>query len=199
MKTLNKQKIAILGSGLTAKAIAIALSDLNVSIDLIQEKSFPVQSKSNVTLSISDASLKILEKIGVKKKKSLFWPIKKIALFDSGEKQSLPDTEFCNFNYKKDLSHIVKKIILEKELSKKLKKIKVIKNKIISIESNNFLKKIIFQNKKQKEYNLIIATEFGNLRLLSNEKKYNWDYTETAYTFLMQHKKTGNYSARQFF
>ena len=159
-----------MGSGLTAKAIAIALSDLNVSIDLIQEKSFPVQSKSNVTLSISDASLKILEKIGVKKKKSLFWPIKKIALFDSGENQSLPDTEFCNFNYKKDLSHIVKKIILEKELSKKLKKIKVIKNKIISIESNNFLKKIIFQNKKQKEYNLIIATEFGNLRLLSNEK-----------------------------
>ena len=86
MKTLNKQKIAILGSGLTAKAIAIALSDLNISIDLILEKSFPVQSKSNVTLSISDASLKILEKIGVKKKKSLFWPIKKIALFDSGEK-----------------------------------------------------------------------------------------------------------------
>ena len=199
MKTLNKQKIAILGSGLTAKAIAIALSDLNVSIDLIQEKSFTVQSKSNVTLSISDASLKILEKIGVKKKKSLFWPIKKIALFDSGEKQSLPDTEFCNFNYKKDLSHIVKKIILEKELLKKLKKIKVIKNKIISIESNNFLKKIIFQNKKQKEYNLIIATEFGNLKLLSNEKKYNWDYTETAYTFLIQHKKTDNHSARQFF
>lgn len=35
---MNKQKIAILGSGLTAKALALALNTLDVDIHLIQEK-----------------------------------------------------------------------------------------------------------------------------------------------------------------
>ena len=61
------------------------------------------------------------------------------------------------------------------------------------------LKKITFQNKKTSEYNLIIATEFNNLKLLSNENKLNWDYSETAYTFVLQHKKLTNNCARQFF
>ena len=38
-----------------------------------------------------------------------------------------------------------------------------------------------------------------NLKILSNEKKINWDYSETAYTFLVKHKKIPNNSARQFF
>jgi len=69
VKTLNKQKIAILGSGLTGKAIAMALLDLNLSVDLIEQVSAPKNHQSNVTLSISDASLKILQNLGVKKTK----------------------------------------------------------------------------------------------------------------------------------
>ena len=69
MKTLNKQKIAVLGSGLTANAVALALSSLNLNIDLIQEKPGLFAKKaSNATLSISDGSLRILEALGIKKK-----------------------------------------------------------------------------------------------------------------------------------
>lgn len=199
MKTLNKQKIAILGSGLTGKAIAMALLDLNLSVDLIEQVSAPKNHQSNVTLSISDASLKILQNLGVKKTKSNFWPLQKIILFDGLKKESKPDTEFYNLNQKKNLSHIVKRNILEKEINKKLKKANFIKNKISYIEDRGFLKKIFFQNKKTIEYNLIIATEFSNLKLLSNEKKLNWDYSETAYTFVFHHKKLLNNCARQFF
>ena len=199
MKTLNKQKIAVLGSGLTGKAIAMALLDLNLSVDLIEQIPLAKNLNSNVTLSISDASLKILQNLGIKKNNSNFWPLRKIILFDGLKKKSKPDTEFYNSDQKKFLSHIVKKNFLEKELSKKLKKVNLIKNKIVSIEDKGFLRKISFQNKKTIEYNLIIATEFGNLKLLSNQKKLNWDYSETAYTFVIQHKKVVNNCARQFF
>ena len=195
---MNKQKIAVLGSGLTANAVALALSSLNLNIDLIQEK-LTLKKFSNATLSISDASLKILENIGIKKNSSLFWPVKKIILFDIGNNQSQPDTEFSNADQKQHLSYIVKKNNLEKLIKKKLNKINLIENKISLIEDKGFLKKITFKNKKQSEYNLIIATEFQNLKLLSNEEKFNWDYSETAYTFLIYHAKTNNHCARQFF
>ncbi len=199
MKTLNKQKIAILGSGLTAKAIALGLSDLNVAIDIIQLKSKPNLTSSNATLSISDASLQILENMGIKKNQKTFWPINKIILFDGAQKELPADAEFFHQKNKKNLSHIVKKDYLEKELQNKCNKLNVVKNKIASIQNDRFLKKIFFQNKKSKDYNLIIATERDNLKILSNEKKINWDYSETAYTFLIKHKKIANNSARQFF
>jgi len=199
VKNLIKQKIAVLGSGLTAKAIAMALLDLNIDVDLIEQTSPPKNFKSNVTLSISDASLKILQSLGMKKNKFNSWPLQKIILFDGLTKEAKPDTEFYNIDNKKFLSHIVKRNVLEKEISNRLKKVKFIKKKILSIEGKGFLKKIIFQNKKTSEYNLIIATQFSNLKLLSNEKKLNWDYSETAYTFVIHHKKLTNNCARQFF
>ncbi len=196
---MNKQKIAILGSGLTAKAIALGLSDLNVEIDIIQLKSKPNLTFSNATISISDASLQILENMGIKKNQKTFWPINKIILFDGAQKELPADAEFFHQKNKKNLSYIVKKDYLEKELQKKCNKLNVVKNKIASIQNDRFLKKIFFQNKKSKDYNLIIATERDNLKILSNEKKINWDYSETAYTFLIKHKKIKNNSARQFF
>ena len=199
MKTLNKQKIAILGSGLTAKAIALGLSDLNVDIDIIKQKSTPNLAPSNATLSISDTSLQILQKIGIKKSQKTFWPISKIILFDGMKNELVADAEFYHKKNKKNLSYIVKKDYLEKELQKKCNKFNVVKDKIISINNDTFLKKISFQNKKSTDYNLIIATELDNLKILSNEKKINWDYSETAYTFLVKHKKIPNNSARQFF
>lgn len=199
MKTLNKQKIAILGSGLTAKAIALGLSDLNVDIDIIKQKSTLNLAPSNATLSISDASLQILQKIGIKKSQKTFWPISKIILFDGMKNELVADAEFYHKKNKKNLSYIVKKDYLEKELQKKCNKFNVVKDKIVSINNDTFLKKISFQNKKSTDYNLIIATELDNLKILSNEKKINWDYSETAYTFLVKHKKIPNNSARQFF
>ena len=199
MKTLNKQKIAILGSGLTAKAIALGLSDLNVDIDIIKQKSTLNLAPSNATLSISDASLQILQKIGIKKSQKTFWPISKIILFDGMKNELVADAEFYHKKNKKNLSYIVKKDYLEKELQKKCNKFNVVKDKIVSINNDTFLKKISFQNKKSSDYNLIIATELDNLKILSNEKKINWDYSETAYTFLVKHKKIPNNSARQFF
>ena len=196
---MNKQKIAILGSGLTAKAIALGLSDLNVDIDIIKQKSTLNLAPSNATLSISDASLQILQKIGIKKSQKTFWPIRKIILFDGMKNELVADAEFYHKKNKKNLSYIVKKDYLEKELQKKCNKFNVVKDKIVSINNDTFLKKISFQNKKSTDYNLIIATELDNLKILSNEKKINWDYSETAYTFLVKHKKIPNNSARQFF
>ena len=69
---MNKQKIAILGSGLTAKAIALGLSDLNVDIDIIKQNPHLILHPSNATLSISDASLQILQKIELKKVQKTF-------------------------------------------------------------------------------------------------------------------------------
>ena len=112
MKNLIKQRVAVLGSGLTGKAIAMALLDLNISVDLIEQTSPPKNFKSNVTLSISDASLKILQSLGIKKNKFNFWPLQKIILFDGLKKEAKPDTEFYNIDNKKFLSHIVKRLSL---------------------------------------------------------------------------------------
>ena len=131
MKNLIKQRVAVLGSGLTGKAIAMALLDLNIAVDLIEQTSPPKNFKSNVTLSISDASLKILQSLGIKKNKFNFWPLQKIILFDGLKKEAKPDTEFYNIDNKNFLSHVVKRNVLEKEISNKLKKVKFIKNKII--------------------------------------------------------------------
>ena len=109
MKNLIKQKVAVLGSGLTGKAIAMALLDLNIDVDLIEQTSPPKNFKSNVTLSISDASLKILQSLGMKKNKFNSWPLQKIILFDGLTKEAKPDTEFYNIDNKKFLSHIVKR------------------------------------------------------------------------------------------
>ena len=196
---MNKQKIAILGSGLTAKALALALNTLDVDIHLIQEKQGLFSKKaSSATLSISDGSLRILEALGIKKNSSIFWPIKKIILYD-GLQQATPDAEFYNQDLKKFLNYIVKKNSLEKEIEKKISKIKIIEQNISHIEAKHYLQKIIFHNQKQQEYNLIIVTEAKYLKLFSNEKKLNWSYSETAYTFLLHHQKINNSCARQFF
>ena len=196
---MNKQKIAILGSGLTAKALALALNKLDVDIDLIQEKPGLLAKKaSNATLSISDGSLRILEALGIKKNSSIFWPVKKIILYDSLQ-HAKPDAEFYNQDLKKFLNYIVKKNFLEKEIEKKITKVKIVQQKISHIEDKHFLQKIIFHNGTQQEYHLIIVTEKEHLKLFSNEKKLNWSYSETAYTFLLHHQKINNSCARQFF
>ena len=165
---MNKQKIAILGSGLTAKALALALNKLDVDIDLIQEKPGLFAKKaSNATLSISDGSLRILEALGIKKNSSIFWPVKKIILYDSLQ-HAKPDAEFYNQDLKKFLNYIVKKNFLEKEIEKKITKIKIVRQKISHIENKHFLQKIIFHNGTQQEYHLIIVTEKEHLKLFSN-------------------------------
>ena len=60
-------------------------------------------ASSNATLSISDASLKILENIGIKKNQKTFWPIDKIILYDGIQNELSADAEFYHIKNKKKL------------------------------------------------------------------------------------------------
>ena len=77
-----KQKILILGDGLTAKLAASLLSKLDLEIELVALKS-NLQEKNNRTIAISNSNFNFFKKkfCNVKSRK-IFWPIDRIKIYD---------------------------------------------------------------------------------------------------------------------
>ena len=195
-----KQKICIVGNGLTGLTTALILSNLNLEIHLIGKFKKKKDIYDKRTTAISHDNYKFLTNF-IKEKKELksFWSIKKINLFHeeiSGYKN------FLNFeNNGQNLMHIVqnnklKQILLEK--IKKNKNVKIINTEIKIIDEQNTC--VSFRNKKIF-YDLILlcaGSKSALVRKLLGKRSVINDTNEIAFTTIVKHK-LAIVDAKQFF
>jgi len=203
---MKKQKICIIGGGLTGLLTAITLSKLNVKIDLIVNKK-NANLKSNRTIAISQNNYDFLKKQNISKLSDLFWPCSEMRLYtkEKNKKSSkvfeLKDNQLTG----KKIFYIAKNSEVIQQMTKILKKNKLIsfknKNTTCSILSSGLLKSVKHDDKSSK-YNLIIICTGNNSSLVKNYFKdhlFEKSYKEVSITGLIKHKPTKNNVTRQIF
>jgi len=183
---MKNQKICIVGAGLAGLSTTLTLKNLNLDIDVFYKKD-STSSQDVRTTAISETNFQFLCK-QMKFKKELFWACKKVNLFYENKNKKV---NFLNYaGIKKNLMYIfennkVKSYIL-RDL-KKLKNIKFINKKIISIDHKDTS---ICLNNKKYYYDLIILCLGSNSKIYQNfiEKRNIFkNYNEIAITGVIQH------------
>tara|TARA_Y100000741_G_scaffold360113_1_gene341837 strand:+ start:1629 stop:2702 length:1074 start_codon:yes stop_codon:yes gene_type:complete len=177
-------RVCILGSGLSSLALAKALVNQNIYVDLFDQKK---QSRPNKlrTIGISKSNIDFFNDQIVNIKK-ITWKLNKIEIFtDNLKKEKLLNFE----NYDDTLFSIIKNFQLVNILKKTLSK-------------DMFFKKL---NKKinlnlLKNYDLVVNTDASNFI----NKKYFYKkiikkYNSSAYATIINHQKIKNDSAIQIF
>ena len=123
---MKKQKICIIGTGLTGLITALSLSKLNLSIDLIGSN-LKQNFSDNRTLAISEDNLNFLkEKILIDSKKIKFWPCTKVELYSESKKDHFSKLFEIKKNNRQML-YMVKNSDLMKYVFEKIKKSNSIK------------------------------------------------------------------------
>ncbi len=177
-------RVCILGTGLTSLALAKALVNQNVNVDLLEEKKIKIFSKSR-TLGISKNNIEFFNQY-ITNINKIIWKLKKIEIFS----ENLKNEKLLKFeNGKKELFSIVKNFQLFKLLNQKLNNDKYFKRV--------FLKKNLFNLNK---YDLVINTNYTNfITKKFFSKKIIKKYNSFAYTTSISHKKILNHTAFQIF
>lgn len=185
---MKLQKICIIGDGLSGLAVAAALQNLNLDIDLYCKKNKFSFGSDNRTTAISDSNLKFIITKILLKKPLYFWPCEKISLFYEGNKKYL---NFINFlKEKKKLMYVFKNNLFKKDLIKiikKTKKIKLINKKVTEL---NYEKSSIRIKKKFIYYDLIILCTGNNsefYKKIENNRSIKKDYNQVAITSDIKH------------
>ena len=201
---MKKQKICIIGGGLTGLMTAATLSNLNLDIDIITENSNQFINSCRTT-AITQENYNFLAKS--KFSKNFFWPCSQMKLYVDDENKFLKVFEVNKINTKnKKIFYMVenKKLILN--LNKIIKFSNstnlLLKKKISKIINTNLLKGIEFEKKINSQYNLIIICTGNNSKLTKNflnEGAYKHSYDELAITTILKHEHLDNNIARQIF
>tara|TARA_Y100000590_G_scaffold4227_1_gene5589 strand:+ start:7881 stop:9041 length:1161 start_codon:yes stop_codon:yes gene_type:complete len=204
---MKKQKICIIGGGLTGLITAIAISKLNIDIDLITEN-INQKSETSRTIAISQNNLDFIKKLDIfNKENKKLWPCSKIKLYSEIKNNKFPEIFEINNNYreKEQVLYMLKNSTLKKEMIKKIRKINsisIINNKIISkISSAGSLMGIKLSNRTNK-YNLIIICTGSNSTLVKNnfsQSSLEHTYEEVSVTTIIDHNYLKNNIARQIF
>ena len=202
---MQKQKICIIGGGLTGLVTAIALSKLNYNIDLILGNRGH-NLNSNGTIAISQNNFDFLNKLKIfKSRQKVAWPCSKIKLYEQAKSSNFSDIFEFQYNYKKKVFYMIENSIITKMMMKEIKKNKFIKVKnnlmISKISNSSFLKSLKVNNKILK-YDLIILCAGNNSDLVNNlfsKKLIKYSYKEVSYTTIIQHSFIKNAIARQVF
>ena len=177
-------RICIIGSGLTSLALAKALVNQNIYVDILRDKKKQVIDQSR-TIGITKSNVEYFNNniINIDK---IIWKLNKIEIFSEKLNQEKL-LEFQNNN--QELLSMVRSFDLYNVLEKNLKKNKFFKKKneinIINI---------------QKKYNILINLNFSNLiakKFFS--RKIIKKYKSFAYTVILKHEKIDNKIARQVF
>ena len=177
-------KVCILGNSLSSLALAKALVNQKIYVDIfIRKKGKKINHTRTLGISKSNIDFFIKHIIDVKK---ITWKIRKIEIFtDNLKKEKLINFE----NNNKELFSIIKNYKLFELLEKNL-------------SSNKYLKKIYKNNPLPylKDYDLVINTD--NLNQINNKffnKKIIKKYNSYAYTTIIKHKNISNDIATQIF
>ena len=85
---MNKQKVGIIGGGLSGLITALCLSKLDINVDLICD-TLNFEKKNSRTLAISQSSLNFLKKINFKKFSAKdFWACSEMKLYSKMRKKN---------------------------------------------------------------------------------------------------------------
>ena len=205
---MKKQKICIIGGGLTGLITAITLSKLNLEIDLITGN-INKDIKSNRTIAISQENYDFLKKLKISKfSKKEFWPCTKMKLYTETEKKEF--TEIFGLNrdkkQKKQILYMMENSIIMKHLIRNIKKKNTISlktKKIISgIVSSGLLKSVKSKSKDNSKYNLVIICTGSNsylVKTLFNDQTFEHSYGEVSITATVKHSFVNNNVVRQIF
>ncbi len=184
---MNKQKICIVGDGLSGLTSAICINQLpNIEVTLIAKKGQKNTDKR--TTAISESNFKFLNENVQKLNFKLFWPSKNIKLFYESNEQKI---NFLNLQEKNtNLMYVFENDKVKDFLSKKIvkSKIKVIRKEIKSLN-------------ELKKYDLIILCLGGNSKVyqkIIKNRSIDKDYKEIAMTGHIKHKMD-NINTSQYF
>ena len=203
---MGKQKICIIGAGLSGLVTAITLSKLNCNIDLITEN-LTKNLSSGRTIAISENNFDFLNKLHISKSlKKEIWTCSSMKLYTEDKNEKFSEIFELNREDKNgNIFYMVKNSKIMKLMINKIKKIKSItfkKNqKVSSIYNSGVLKKVKFNN-HISEYNLVILCggyDSNIVKDLFNDKKVENSYNEFAITTILSHKSLKNNTARQIF
>ena len=184
---MKKQRICIVGDGLSGLMTALALNKLKgLEVHLISRKDKHFKDKRTTAISASNYDFfnKVIDKLD----KKLFWPSKKIDLFYETKDQNM---NFLNFNEdSKNLMYVFEndkiKEILIKEIKKK--KIKTLQKNINELKDlDGYDIKILCLGRSSKIYKSII-----------DKRSLNKDYKEIAITGYVKHNLK-NLNTAQYF
>jgi len=207
---MEKQKICIVGGGLTGLITAITLSKLNnIKIDLISNFNNTANMKSIRTTAISQNNYDFLKKLNViEYSQKQFWSCQEMKLYT----QNVGENFFEIFDIKKKaernkkIFYMTENNTLIKNMLREINKCKSIKlttqKKVSEILTSGFLRSIKFGEKKNSKYNLIILCVGNNSNLTNtvfNNQSYGHSYEETSVTTLINHDHCNNNIARQIF
>ena len=177
-------RICIIGSGLTSLALAKALVNQNINVDILRDKKKQKNDQSR-TIGITKSNVEYFNNNIVNIDK-IIWKLNKIEILsDKLNQEKL--LEFQNNN--QELFSMVRSFDLYNILEKRLKK-----NKFFKIQNQTNLENI------HKKYDLLINLNFSNLitkKFFS--KKIIKKYKSLAYTLILEHEKIDNKIARQVF
>ena len=203
---MERQKICIIGGGLTGLITAITLSKLNLKIDLMTGD-LEKNTKSNRTVAISQDNYNFIKKLKTfNLSKENFWPCSKIKIYSEEEKNlneilKLEDNE----KNKKKVFYMIENSKMILEMIKSIKKNKLISlktQKISGIDSLGLLKIVKYNNKISSKYNLIIICTGSNSDLVKTffkDRSVKHAYKEISVTTTLKHDPNKNNVARQIF
>jgi len=203
---MEKQKICIIGGGLTGLATAICLSELDCEIDLVTGN-LEKNPRSTRTIAVSENNLDFLNdlKISPVFEKEI-WACDKMKLYTETTKEKFSEIfELDQKIKKKNIFYMMENLKMMKFMESKVEKTKaisVIKNKkVSSIYTSGLLKSVKINNKSLK-YNLVIICSGHNSDLINNifnDKKIKNSYKECAISITLKHSSFNNKVARQIF
>ena len=173
-------KVCILGNGLVSLALAKALINEDIFVDIISRKKKVIYDKER-SLGISKSNITFFNK-NIMNIDKLLWDIKKIEILS----ENFENKKILDFENNQKLFSTIKNYKLYNLLFQKIEKSKFL----------NFKRKF-----KIDQYKLIINCDFSNsLTKKFFFKKFYKDYKSCAYTTTIKHKKVkDNYIASQIF
>jgi len=202
---MKKQKICIIGGGLTGLITAITLSKLNCDIDLVIDN-FHKNTRSNRTIAISENNFIFLEKQNISRElQKIIWPSHTMKLYSEVKNKKFSKIFELNNNAKNIVLYMTQNSEIIKLMMNKIKKIKSISikrhDKINTISNSGLLKSVKF-DKNNNRYNLVILCVGNNSNIVKNffgDKKIENSYNESAITTILKHRTLKNNTVRQIF
>ena len=177
--------ICILGNGLTALALAKALVNCNINVDVIfNKKNYEINRSRTIGITKNNIEFFNNNIINIEK---IIWKLKRIEIFS----ENLKDRKLVNFKTNNtQLFSIIKNHKLFKLLERDLSKNKFFKSKFYNKKNFSFLEK----------YELVINCDPSNL--ITNRyfsKKIVKKYNSIAHTTIIKHDLILNDTAVQIF
>ena len=201
---MKKQKICVIGSGLTGLITAITLSKLNIYVDLVTTPN--KNNRSNRTIAISENNYEFMKKLNIFNfSKDEFWPCSNIKIYTRDEKKNTEVFQIDKEKKKKNVFFIVNNFLLIKKMILSIKKkssIRLLNKKVTGIVNSGSFKSVQFEKNQSFKYDLIIICSGNNSKLLKyfpDKKSFSKLYNETALTTILEHSSIKNNTARQIF